>query len=165
MKSTSRILIAFLPLTMSAILGAWLLGLIGGRDPADEATGVASYFLGFIIFVGSLLSIIYLIGRLNGPMSQRELTRWESVRRLGKRGYLQQAVLIGLIPAIISGTLTIYLDSESVFFSIRHILIFLFLILLVAFCCYFAAARIWDTNERARQEGSNHRPHKIEKRY
>lgn len=134
-------------LSALAFFGAWLIGLLGKPVQGDiSGLQMLSALLGFFIFVGSLIGIVYLIGQRKRSMSQDVLAVWEVQRRKGKRHYIRGAVIMGFILGLLSSSLVIaYTAGEEGFGS--QISTFIIFVLLVTFACYYAAVRTWNINE------------------
>jgi Na+/melibiose symporter-like transporter len=148
MTQQGRIL-TYIPLTASAFLGAWLIGLIGKEEQGDlSGFQMLMSFLGFFIFVAALVGIIYLIGQQRRSPSQRETTAWEILRRKGRHIYIQRATLMGLLLGFVSSSLMLFFTTENRSFGAQQLGILIFLVLIIGFACYYAAVRTWEANEK-----------------
>jgi len=145
--------LAFVSLIASGIVGAWLTGLFDEEQPAHyiSASELWLAFFGFLIFIGSVFGILFLIRQNMRSMNQKELIAWEIVRKNGKRTYIRNGILRGFILALLSTfwwLLSDYWKAKSFSLIFNSLWIYVTMFLVLNFAAYYAAIRTWDANER-----------------
>ena len=140
--------VAYLLLIALVVFGAWLNGQF-----MDDVSGLSflRLILGLIIVVGALIGIVLLIRRDMRPMNQRELAVWEIIREKGKRNYLRDAIVNGIIFGLISISWLLISDlwkAKSFASLIDSLWIYVVLFLTCVLAVYYAAVRTWDANEK-----------------
>jgi hypothetical protein len=114
------------------------------------ALGSGPRFLaGSILVLAALAGLVYFARRKNArPLDGREAEVWEGVRERGRRSYIRRAVIMGLIMGAGSSSVAVFGRGGGVSFGARDIGLFVALVAIITFACYYAAVRIWDVNEQ-----------------
>ena len=146
-------ILAYMILIALGILGAWLVGMFEGEEPAGDISGleVLLSLVGFFIFLGALIGIVLVIRQNMRPMSQKEIAGWEIIRKRGKRSYIRNAIVKGILFGLLGISWPVMSDFWKVksFSLIRDsIWIYVALFLVCVFAVFYAAIRTWDANER-----------------
>ncbi len=145
--------LAYVILIALGILGAWLVGMFEGERPAGDISGLDMLlsFVGFFIFLGALIGIILVIRQNMRPMSQKEIAGWEIIRERGKRSYIRNAIVKGILFGLIGILWPVMSDFwkvKSFSLILDSIWIYVALFLTCVFAAFYAAVRTWDANER-----------------
>jgi TRAP-type C4-dicarboxylate transport system permease small subunit len=146
--------LAYVILIAFGILGAWLIGMFEGEKPAENISGLDMLlsFVGFFIFLGALIGIVLVIRQNMRPMSRKEIAGWEIIRRRGKRSYIRNAIVKGILFGLIGISWPVISDFwkvKSFSLIMASIWIYAALFLVCVFAAFYAALRIWDGNEKA----------------
>ena len=146
-------ILAYMILIAFGILGAWLVGMFEGEEPAKDISGLDMLlsFAGFFIFLGALIGIVLVIRQNMRPMSQKEIVGWEIIRKRGKRSYIRNAIVKGILFGLIGISWPVMSDffkTKSFSLILDSIWIYVALFLTCVFAAFYAAVRIWDANER-----------------
>src|SRR5215212_9004948 len=96
-------ILAYMTLIALGVLGAVLIGLFEGEEPTGDISGLDMLlsFVGFFIFLGALIGIVLVIRQNMRPMSQEEIVGWEIIRKRGKRSYIRNAIVRGILFGLI----------------------------------------------------------------
>ena len=144
-------------LTVVTVTGAWLMGMFEGSDPLrDVSRGeLVAALIGFLAFVGGLIGIVLLIRQRIKPWTRDEMSKWQHIREQGRRAYLRDAIIRGLIFAFLAlACLSIvdYLKSRSMRLILASAWIYGALFLVYLFGMYYAALLSWNANEKHYQK-------------
>ncbi len=146
-------ILVYVILIALGILGAWLVGLFEGEKPAEEISGLDMLLslAGFFIFLGALIGVVLVIRQNMRPMSQEEIAGWEIIRRRGKRSYIRNAIVKGVLFGLIGITgpvMSDFWEVKSFSLVMDSVWIYIALFLVCVFAAFYAAIRTWDANER-----------------
>ena len=145
--------ISYIALVVLGLIGAWLTGLFERTNRAHEVSGgeLFAAFVGFFIFLGALLGIVLLIRRNIRPWTDEHLSQWESIRKRGRSAYIREAIIKGLVVALLALSwplITDYWKTRSLSLILDSAWIYTALFLTCVFGMYYAALRTWSANEK-----------------
>jgi hypothetical protein len=147
----------FAALAASTLLGAWLIGLLGFLgvgDPLDNNSGLGSLLglLGFLLFLGSLCGLVFLISRLQPPISREEAAAWDEIRKRGRGSFLTRATLRGVVIGFISSSLILVKDLVLGKPLDGDVWAYALLVPIFVFGSLYAAHRVWNNHEWAHEK-------------
>jgi hypothetical protein len=114
------------------------------------ALGSARQFIaGSALILVASAGLIFLARRENSrPFDEREAEVWEATKRGGRRGYIRRSVIAGLFLGVVSSSAAVLTRENDVSFSAWDVGLFVALVSIITFGCYYAAVRMWETNEQ-----------------
>ena len=151
--SRGKSIIVYMILASVAILGAQLLGLFEVDSPSKEVSGLEllSALAGFLLLLVALIGTILLIRHNMRPMSKRDISEWEILRRQGKRAFVRNALLKGIALGLVAVSwplISEYLRAKSFGPMVHSLWMYVALVLTCVFGATYGAIRIWNANER-----------------
>jgi hypothetical protein len=157
---SGRSLLPFVAVAAAGVFGAWLMGMFETAEPA--AADISGWdnllsLAGFFIFLGSLVTSVFLLRRTLPPITRAEMNAWGPVREPGRRRFVRAGVVRGLrVGALSLAALFLwnYLRGElfKSGFSLRELVIYPLLLLIFVIGCWYDAVRVWAVNEDAYQK-------------
>ena len=156
---SGRSLLPFGAVAAAGVFGAWLMGMFETAEPAREVSGWDNLLslAGFFIFLGSLVTSVFLLRRTLPSITREEMTAWAPVREQGRSRFVRASVARGFRVGLLSlagVALWNYLRGEwfKGGFDFKELIIYPLLLLIFVFAAWYGAVRDWAVNEDAYQK-------------
>ena len=154
---SGRSLLPFVAVAAAGVFGAWLMGMFETAESAAvDVTGWDNLLslAGFFIFLGSLVTSVFLLRRILPPITRAEMVSWAPVREQGRSRFVRARVARGFRVGLLSlagVALWNYLRGEwfKGGFDFKELIIYPLLLLIFVFAAWYGAARVWAVNEEA----------------
>ena len=154
---SGRSLLPFVAVAAAGVFGAWLMGMFETAEAA--AADVSGWdnllsLAGFFIFLGSIVTSVFLLRRALPPITRAEMNAWGPVRERGRSRFVRAGVVRGFRVGLLSLTILFlwhYLRGE-VFkggFDFKEFIIYPLLMLILVIGAWYGAVRDWAVNEEA----------------
>jgi hypothetical protein len=151
-------LLPFVAVAGAGVFGAWLLGMFetGETTAATEVSGVDMLlaFAGFLLLLGGLVGLLFLLRRALPPIGRAEVNAWVSVREQGKARFVRRSVRAGLLYGLfVFGGLFVYHSLRGDRFD-GDVTVYAALLLIFVIGAWYHAVRTWAINEEAYKQVS-----------
>jgi hypothetical protein len=142
-----------------SILGAWLVGLFEGDSPQRNISGLEflSVIFGFLLFIAALIGIVLLIRQNIGPMTESDISKWEILRKRGRRSYVRKGLLKGILFGLL-GVSFLLIGVINLGLPVNSLWVLGVILLTSVFGGYYGAIRKWDSNEKDYEAFVDSRP-------